>query len=350
VDNRPPARPAWRSIALGVLCTLGLASPLGPVASSSGSVPRAGAVSPPPLSGVTINFGDQLKEYQTVVDATDALKGAPYSVSWSNFLGGPPIIAAETGGSVDLGDMAETPTIFAQAAGDPVKVVAVSQGVPGSPSPYAIMVPTSSTIRSLAQLRGATVAVEEGTVEQYVLIKALRHAGVPYNAVHVENLSITAGVSALESDKVGAIVTSYPFIPMIEQAHKGKVLTTGAGITRVLGYLTASDSALANPKKAAAIADFVGRLYRAQATLQKNPTLAAETYVKTYGVSLQVAEASVKAAKTEPTPITPAIVSYQQGEANAFVELGLVPKKLDVARIFDRGFNQKLMASVSRAS
>ena len=52
--------------------------------------------------------------YQTIFAATNALKGAAYTVNWTNFIGGPPVIAAETGGSVDLGDMAETPTIFAQ--------------------------------------------------------------------------------------------------------------------------------------------------------------------------------------------------------------------------------------------
>ena len=62
------------------------------------------------LAGVTITFGDQLKEYQTIFAATNALKGAAYTVNWTNFIGGPPVIAAETGGSVDLGDMAETPT------------------------------------------------------------------------------------------------------------------------------------------------------------------------------------------------------------------------------------------------
>src|ERR1700691_2858590 len=105
----------------------------------------ASASSSPSLSGVSIVFGDQVDQYQTIVNATDTLKGAPYTVTWSNFIGGPPIIAAEVGGSVDLGDMAETPTVFAQAAGDAVKVIAVSQGV-GSTSAYGIVVPSGSSI------------------------------------------------------------------------------------------------------------------------------------------------------------------------------------------------------------
>ena len=103
-------------LALAVMATTGgVAMPGSTVAAAS---------TPNSLTGVTINVADQFKQYETVFAATNALKGAPYTVSWSQFVGGPPIVAAETGGSVDLGDMAETPTIFAQAAGDPVKVVA----------------------------------------------------------------------------------------------------------------------------------------------------------------------------------------------------------------------------------
>jgi ABC-type nitrate/sulfonate/bicarbonate transport system substrate-binding protein len=96
------------------------------------------------LSGVTITFADQFKEYQTILTAANALKGAQYTVNWQEFVGGPPIIAAETGGSVDLGDMAETPTVFAQAAGDPVKVVATTVSANPKVSPYDLVVPSSS--------------------------------------------------------------------------------------------------------------------------------------------------------------------------------------------------------------
>ena len=150
------------------------------------SVPRIKKSATLNLSGVTITFGDQFKEYQTILTATNALAGAQYTVNWSDFVGGPPIIAAETGGSVDLGDMAETPTIFAQAAGDPVKVVAVTQSANPKVSPYDLVVPASSSIKSVSQLKGQTVGVQEGTVEQYVLIQLLKKAGISYSAVNVE--------------------------------------------------------------------------------------------------------------------------------------------------------------------
>ena len=291
------------------------------------------------LSGVTLTFGDQLKEYQTIFLATNALQGAAYKVDWTNFVGGPPVIAAETGGSVDLGDMAETPTIFAQQAGDPVKVVAVTQGANAKVSPYDIVVPAGSSIKTAAQLRGQTIGVQEGTVEQYFLVQYLAKNHIPYTAVHISNLPVTSASTAVASGQVDAAVISQPLTGLDEAGGKVRVLANGAGYLKTYGYLTASNAALANPQKAAALQDFIKRFYKAAAVLRKDPLLAAETYVKTYGVTLAVAKAAVASAQSIGTPITPSIVSYQQTEANTFQKLGLISDKLNVKSIFDLPFN-----------
>ena len=308
---------------------------------AAGSWLPAAAASTPKLTGTAITFGDQLKQYQTIVNATNTLKGAPYTVNWSNFIGGPPIIAAEVGGSVDLGDMAETPTIFAQAAGDPVKVLAVTQGA-STASPYGILVPPGSSIKKASQLRGHTIAVQEGTVEQYVLIKVLQAAKIPYGAVTVENLTEIAGEAALEAGKVDAWVGTQPLSALVVHQKKGKVIPSAANTAKLLGYLTAPVSALNDPKKAAAITDFVLRLYKSEAILRKNPVLAAKTYAATYGLPLAVAAAAVKSTLTVATPITPAVIAYQQQEANTFQSMGLIPKKLNVSQIFDLPLNKKI--------
>jgi sulfonate transport system substrate-binding protein len=292
------------------------------------------------LAGVTITFGDQLKEFQTIFAATGALRGAPYTVNWANFIGGPPVIAAETSGSVDLGDMAETPTIFAQSAGDPVKVVAATEGVNPKVSPYDILVPANSPIRTVAQLRGHSIAVQEGTVEQYFLVQVLGRAGIPYHAVTVDNLTLTSASTAVTSGQVDAAVVVQPLIGLDTATGKVRQLVSGAGYLRTLGYLTASKAALANPEKAAALTDLIERFYRAEAVLRKNPGLAAATYVRTYGVTLAVAKEAVASAESRGTPITPAIVTYQQNEANTFQRLGLVTSHLDVRGIFDLPFNK----------
>jgi len=315
---------------------VGVAASTGASASTTTTTPN--------LSGVTLNVADQLNQYQTAF-ASAGLSNTPYKIVWSNFIGGPPVVAAETGGSVDLGAMAETPTVFAQAAGDPIKVVAVSEGTkPGTVSPYAIMVAPGSPIKTVAQLKGHTIAVQEGTVFQYVLYRMLAKAGVPYSAVTIDNLSITAGDTALESGAVDAYVTSYPFVAELQQANKGKILASGAGSTLYLSYLTASESALDNPAKAAAIADFVKRFHEAQVYNNAHPATAAANYQKEYGVTPTVAAATVAHAPSIASPIDTTIVAYQQAEANALFKIGAVPSKVNVVNIFDTRYNKQVEA------
>ncbi len=55
---------------------------------------------------------------------------------------------------------------------------------------------------------------------------------------------------------------------------------------------------------------------------------------------LAVAKQAVASAVSRGTPITPAIISYQQNEANTFQKLGLIPSHLQVQGIFDLPFNR----------
>ncbi|HXA33380.1 MAG TPA: ABC transporter substrate-binding protein [Acidimicrobiales bacterium] len=335
-----------RPVAVVLAAFLSLSSIIvGVPASGASAVTKASTTSSVKLSGASLNFADQFKEYQTIFEATGALRGAPYTVNWSEFVGGPPIIAAMTGGSVDLGDMAETPTIFAQAAGDPVKVVALTKGANPKISPFGILVPKDSPIKTAAQLRGKTIAVQEGTVEQYLLIQILKKAGIPYGAVTVDNLSVTAATTAVTSGKVDAAVSIQPLIGIGLAAGTVKQVTNGAGAILELGYLTASQSALDNPQKRAVIADFVNRFYKAMAILKKNPNLAAQTYVKTYSVTLAVAQQAAASVQAVGTPITPAIIEYQQQEAGTFYKLGLIPQTIKVNSIFDLNFNKQISAA-----
>ncbi|HVX20980.1 MAG TPA: ABC transporter substrate-binding protein [Acidimicrobiales bacterium] len=294
------------------------------------------------LSGVTLNVADQFKEYQTIFNATGALKGAKYKVNWSEFTDGTHIIAAEAGGSVDLGDMAETPTIFAQAAGDPVKVVATTVGASPKASPFGLLVPAGSSATEVAQLRGKSIAVQVGTVEQYLLIQMLQRAKVPYGTVHIDNLTVVNGSAAVQSGQVDGYLGVQPLISLDVQSGKARVLQSAAGYGMLLGYLTASQAALDNPKKKAAIADFVQRFYKAGDYLRNHRQLAAQTYVETYGVSPAVARAAVASVQVKGSPLTKKIVAYQQKEADTFLKLGLLSTKLDVAKVFTLPFNRQI--------
>jgi sulfonate transport system substrate-binding protein len=342
--HRLGARHLFTALGTLVLFACTTTAAVSPGATASTKSAKSTKAAAPNLSGVTITFADQFKEYQTILTAANALKGAQYTVNWQEFVGGPPIVAAETGGSVDLGDMAETPTIFAQAAGDPVKVVAATVSANPNISPFDLVVPASSTIKKVSQLKGQTIGVQEGTVEQYDLIQILKKAGIPYSGVTIENLSVVNAAAAVSGGKVAAALISQPLTAIDLAGGKIRVITSAAGYAETLGYLAASQSALDNPKKAAAIADFVGRFYKAAAFLKKNPLVAEQAYVKIYGVTLAEAKEAAETVVQTATPITPAIINYQQTEANTFLNLGLITKKINVKGVFDLPLNDAINA------
>src|ERR1700726_3162315 len=79
------------------------------------------------------------------------LKALGYSVTWTEFPSGPPLLEAINVGAIDFGNTGESPPIFAQAARAPIRYVAYE---PPAPKGEAILIPKDSPLKSVADLRG----------------------------------------------------------------------------------------------------------------------------------------------------------------------------------------------------
>ncbi len=73
------------------------------------------------------------------------------SVEWTEFPAGPQLLEAMNVGSIDFGHTGESPPIFAQAAGASLTYIA---GIAPSPASSAILVPQTSPIKSVTDLKG----------------------------------------------------------------------------------------------------------------------------------------------------------------------------------------------------
>src|ERR1700761_8492002 len=102
------------------------------------------------------------------------LKALGYSVTWTEFQFGPPLLEAVNVGAIDFGNTGETPPVFAQAAGAPIRYVAYE---PPAPKGEAILLQKDSPIKSVSELKGKKVAVAKGSNAHYLLVKALQKAG-----------------------------------------------------------------------------------------------------------------------------------------------------------------------------
>lgn len=327
--------------ALGLLSACGSSGGAGGHSSSAAGKGTSGATD---LSGVTLHVGDQVNILRSTLQAAGELDNLPYKISWSQFQNGPALIAAETGGDVDLGWMAETPVIFAQAAGSPVKVIGVAKSTDPTKSSMAIVVKKNSSIKTVADLKGKRVLSSPGTVTEYLLARALQKVGLSTKDVHEVNLQ-QSGEAAFDHGDVDAEISGAAPLAMALATGKDRVLVSGAGLIPGTNYLVARSGALKDAKLSAALGDFVARLTRAQLWYNAHPDGAAKVAESIYRVDPAVAHTIVTMAPTAYRPIDEAIVQSYQTEADYFAGQGLLKSKVDGADVFDDRYNATVAAA-----
>ncbi len=288
--------------------------------------------------GPTLHVADQINTVQTVLTAAGEIKPRDYRIEWSNFMGGPAVIAAETGGSVDLGWMAETPLVYAQAAGSPVTVVAVAKGLRPGASNIALVVSPHSPYRNITDLRGKKVGFSPGTITQYLIARLLDKAGLSFHDILPVQTTTLSG-AALDRGIVDAYVTAEPMLS--QGLHDGKLRVLAYGgepLTPGFSFLVASNQALADPKKAALIGDFVERVARATRWERENVDKAAPFVAKFYKITPELAETILKRTPAGYRPVDAAIIAEQQQESDLFFKLGLIRSRVDAAKLFDNRY------------
>ncbi|KUN06134.1 ABC transporter substrate-binding protein [Streptomyces yokosukanensis] len=297
---------------------------------------------------VTLDVGDQKGGSEAVLRAAGELKNLNYKIKWSTFTSGPPLLEAVDAGAVDIGGVGNTPPVFAASAGSKISVVAAWHGTSKGD---AVLVPTNSRLTVPNQLKGKSIAVAQGSSAHYQLIASLKAAGLGLSDVHVKYLQPADALAAFTSGKVDAWAVWDPYTSQILKAGQGRVLTTGDGITNGLTFQVAAPSALGDPKKAAAVKDYLARLRRAQVWVYGHQQEWAKVWAKDTGLPYDVALASVK--RTNSTRVAVAVdrplVASEQQIADTFTELRLIPKKVDFGAFVDPRFNGDLPPSTTPA-
>jgi len=291
---------------------------------------------------VVLHVADQLKTLQSTLAAAGEDTPSSYRIEWSNFLGGPNIIAAATGRSIDVGWMAETPLVFAQAAGSPVKVIAAASRVDPRTSNIAIVVANDSPIHSVAELRGKKVSFLPGTITQYLVVRAIEQAGLKLSDIQQVTLT-SMSPSVLTGGTTDAITTADPMLSQMLRNGQARILVAGgAPLTTDFSYLVAANGALDDPRLSAAIGDFTVRLARAIRWQREHLPDAIKTYAQIYQVPPEVAEDALKRAPSRFGPIGSFVIDGQQAESDTFERLGLIRSHMDAAKLFDHRYDEQI--------
>ncbi|AZD60343.1 ABC transporter, substrate-binding protein [Pseudomonas chlororaphis subsp. aurantiaca] len=200
------------------------------------------------------------------------LAGQGVKISWHEFTSGLPLAESLNVGNVDISaDVADTVPVFAQAAG--AKLTYFATETP-SPAAQSIVIPKDSTLKSLADLKGKRVAVTKAAGSHYLLIAALREAGLSFADIQPVYLTPADGRAALETAKVDAWVTWEPFVASAERQQGARVLHDGQGLASYRRYYLASnDYAKAHPE---VLKQVFAELQKTGTWVKAHPTEAAK--------------------------------------------------------------------------
>ncbi len=325
----------------------GSASPGGSSA-SSGSGSGSGSGSTVNLSAVTLTIGDQKGTgAEALLQAAGLLSKLPFKAKWVDFTSGPPMVQAMGAGSVDIGGVGDAPPAFAAAGGSKVKIVG-ARITPAAAG--AVVVPKSSPITTIKQLKGKTIAAPEGTSADYHLLTVLAAAGLTRKDVTVDNLQPADALSAFTSGKVDAWDTWSPYIEEAVQQDGGRVLASGQQYGAPYAFQVASDAALADRGKAAAIADYEKVLNQAYVWSAKHTSTWAKLWADATGLpSATMLQASKDDVNT-PVKINTTVINAEQKLVDAFYKAGEIPTDVKMTGYMTGQFNSTVTGSTTTSA
>lgn len=194
-------------------------------------------------------------------------------------------ISALSSGQLDANSQTWSDTLGPLAKGLPLKAVLVNDNSAGND---ALMV--GPKIKSFADLKGKTVALEQYSVSHFVLATALAKNGMKPADVKVVNLSAGDAAAAFLAGRVDAAVVWNPWVNTIQQSGKGKALFTSKDMPGLIpDLLVAQDKAIATKRK-----DLVGMIrawFDTEKFIREQPDEAAKIMAKV--VSMQPGEYKV---------------------------------------------------------
>jgi sulfonate transport system substrate-binding protein len=310
--------------------SVGAAAAAASVAVSPLVSPLAFAQAPSQAAPRSLRIGNQ-KGYLNLLKGRGTLEKrlAPLnvSVSWTEFAAGPVQLEALNVGSIDFGDVGEAPPIFAQAAGAPLAYVAAT--VP-RPQSEAVLVPPGSSIRSVADLKGKKIALNRGSNVHYFLVKLLRQHGLQYSDVNVAYLAPADARATFERASIDAWVIWDPFFAAAQKTLGARVVADASGVVGNRGYYFSSQSYVA--KNPDVIRIVIEEIEKVDQWGSRNKDQLSSELAQLWGLPKPVVDAAVARQQFGTERITRAILGEQQQIADAFLDLGLIPKHVDVLR------------------
>lgn len=190
-------------------------------------------------------------------------------------------ISALSAGQLDANSQTWSDTMTPLAKGVTLKTVLVNDNSAGND---ALMV--SPRIKSFADLKGKTIALEQYSISHFVLATALAKNKMKMSDVKIQNLAAGDAAAAFMTGRVDAAVVWNPWVAKIETSGKGRALFTSKEMPGLVpDLLVAHEKALADKAKRADLVGMIGAWFETEAFIRSNPDEAIKIMSKVVGLS-----------------------------------------------------------------
>lgn len=267
----------------------------------------------------------------------------PFEIEWTNLSGGPQTSEAFRARALDVGAVAEIPSIFANWNDLPVRNIAYREREDPIGHPiYRFGIAPGVDVKSLADFGGKRIAFSPGQAQGALVLRALQAAGLTKTDVTLVELPSTGDAYpiALASHQVdiapigGVLIRRY-----INQYGADGATLIEHGLRDDPSHLYAPQWVLDDPAKAAALAVYVEFWARATQWINDNPEAWIEGYyVKDQGLSQEDGQYLVELTGRQVVPASwdEVIARHQKTIDLLATELGYEPYSAE--QIFDRRF------------
>jgi NitT/TauT family transport system substrate-binding protein len=182
-------------------------------------------------------------------------------------------------GSIDANSQTLNDTLSSVAGGAKETIVLVNDNSTGNDQIIA-----RPGIGSIADLKGKTVAAEQGTVDHYLLLLALARAGLSAKDITFRPLPTDAAAAAFVAGKVDAVGVFAPFTGTALRLPGSKAIATSRDFPGAIpDHLVVSRTML--EKRPDAVQALVRTWFDTLAWIKANPAKATEIMAKRAGVS-----------------------------------------------------------------
>ena len=185
-------------------------------------------------------------------------------------------IAALSAGQLDANSQTWSDTMTPLSKGMPVKTILVNDNSAGND---ALMV--SPKIKSFADLKGKSIALEQYSVSHFVLATALAKNHMKIDDVKIVNLAAGDAAAAFMTGRVDAAVVWNPWVSKIESSGKGRALFTSKEMPGLVpDLLVAHSNAIADKAKRAELVGVIKAWFDTEAFIRSNPAEAVKIMSK----------------------------------------------------------------------